>query len=629
MVNKLKELTINFTKSIIPVFLTAVILWSLSVNLSFIKNSLNPILYLFLETGFSELLFFIIYVFLSLMIFDKQRYPYKEALYLRFKSSFVFFVLLVLLKFLSIIFILNMHARAMILFALFFRFLSFVFFDFITVLFLAKQEDLLKKRKESAIKDFLVKAVQANIFYLVADTISAALIGSSFLRVVFSVFLFSFKAIDLLLAFYDCLSLDKKDKRVYLISPLWGGKKWGLISFFMRPYPPVFAILRTYLDKSWQIIESNSVLYDDYQKQGKTVAAISCVSSNAYRAYELAKRLRKKGIYVVLGGVHSSVVPQEAALYADTVIVGDAEDTWPEFIKDFNNGKAKKLYLSSLIKDDLNKQSQAVLDLPPYLSQYCLEAVRGCKYDCEFCSVPKVSRGKFKKRSISDMISLMDHAAKFTRLLVLRDNNIWTDPQYSRELFKALRSRRLKWTSASSIDIGLDEQALDLAKKSGLSQLLIGYELLSEADDTKSSRKFRYAKDYIALSKTIKQKGISIKGGFIFALNANVSFAYLLNILKMFFKINPNSGSCTVLTPLPGTKLYDDFLAEGSIANLNWKSYDLTRLVFKPSMNIFYFRTLYYLSRYSIFLLATKMGRIVSLEIIIVVLLIIRFFSVF
>jgi radical SAM superfamily enzyme YgiQ (UPF0313 family) len=179
------------------------------------------------------------------------------------------------------------------------------------------------------------------------------------------------------------------------------------------------------------------------------------------------------------------------------------------------------------------------------------------------------------------------------------DNNIYSDPAYSRELFIALKPLKIRWSSQCSIDIAKNQETLKLARESGCDELLIGYEVSGGSSEKNQGGKFAMAQKYLEYTNIIKKAGINIKGHFIFGFDSD-DFKTLLQLWKFCFSIMPQFTIISMLTPLPGSGVYRDMLAQDRIINLNWRSYALNRLVVRhphmdPTVVSFLFPLIQYL----------------------------------
>ncbi|MFH0827127.1 MAG: radical SAM protein [Candidatus Omnitrophota bacterium] len=320
---------------------------------------------------------------------------------------------------------------------------------------------------------------------------------------------------------------------------------------------------------------------------GKKLVGISCLTSTVLEAYRLAAKFRQAGSQVVLGGPHVTVFSDEARAYADSVVIGEAESVWSQVIKDFENGRMQEIYKGEPLEDFFTPVYDYFLHMDPrVLSLAGVHIARGCKYRCDFCV--RISQWlRFIK--VEQVVELIKRIKKAKRnffihrpQVIFRCDNIYSSPRYAKELFKAMIPLGVSWSANSSIDIGFDEEALRLAKSSGCRGLLIGFETIYPKDYPKTSLKQMHsAEDSKIAIKNIKARGIKIFGSFIIGLDHYSHFDYL-KLLWFLIRSRIWHIYLLVLTPFPGTDLFDRLKKENRILSFNWRRYDMLTCVFKP-----------------------------------------------
>lgn len=317
-----------------------------------------------------------------------------------------------------------------------------------------------------------------------------------------------------------------------------------------------------------------------YEKKYDLIG-ITARTCEALRAYKIADNFRKKGVPVVLGGYHPSGLPDEAKQHADSIVIGDAENTWPQLLKDFEKGKMKKVYLASSPPDPAS--------IPPpmrdlgkaYISLTAtLQATRGCPHNCEFCALPNVPHGSvFRPRPISHMIDEMKGIKQ--RFLVFVDSSISTNPKHFKELFKAMMPLKKKFSAFANINVANDEELLLLAKKAGCKSLSIGFDSVSQASMNLVGKTINKVDKYKDAVKTLHDHGISVIGCFIFGFDTDT-----LDIFKStsqaIKQLDLDCIRVNILTPLPGTPIFRKMEAEGRILTHEWTKYDYQHVVFQP-----------------------------------------------
>lgn len=320
---------------------------------------------------------------------------------------------------------------------------------------------------------------------------------------------------------------------------------------------------------------------------GKLVG-ISCATSNAYEAYKIAERFRKAGSTVVMGGIHASYLPDEALQHCDSVVIGEAESVWDEVIKDYENKALKRKYQGILLEDYFSLSYDYFLKIDPrILYRTGVLLSRGCKYRCEFCVPPQ---GKVRFIKLEQAITLITRIRNGVKLpfgikplIRFRDDNIFSDPVFAKNLFRALIPLRLNWAANSSIDIAFDEEALGLAKASGCKELFIGFETIYPEKLQKTSVcSMHTTKDYRKAIRKIKSHKIRITGAFILGFDYYTHKDYL-RLIWFLVRSGLYLISLTILTPFPGSRLYEQLKREDRIRTFDWRKYDsLQHVVFRP-----------------------------------------------
>lgn len=312
------------------------------------------------------------------------------------------------------------------------------------------------------------------------------------------------------------------------------------------------------------------------------VVGITVMTATALRAYELASIFRSKGVKVVLGGIHPSVLPEEAAEHSDAVVVGEAEGIWPKVLYDITHDQLKKFYFN--LKPDistsplpLRKKARPFLGLTPYVMP--VMASRGCPYDCEFCSVYKVYGRSQRHIPVERIVE--DIKQNEAKRVMFLDDNIGGAPSYAMSLFQALKPLKIRWSGQASIRFILNDELFKAALCSGLEGLFVGVESV-ESDAKMSMRK---SLDSIELyEKAIKRchsTGVIFHASLIFGLDEETQDVFE-NTLDFLMRNSIHSVSPNILTPYPGTRLFERLKGEGRILHTNWSYYDHATVCYQP-----------------------------------------------
>jgi radical SAM superfamily enzyme YgiQ (UPF0313 family) len=248
------------------------------------------------------------------------------------------------------------------------------------------------------------------------------------------------------------------------------------------------------------------------------LVGISAITGSAPRAYELADHFRRRGLPVVLGGVHPTLMPDEAAAHADSVVVGYAEDSWPQLLRDFAAGRLKARYDQAPNLSLANRPfpRREMLPARQYTTMNTIEATRGCIHHCEFCVVP-AAWGQPLQRPVAEVVA--DIQQMGARRVLFLDLNLIADITYAKALFSALIPLKLTWGGLATTIIAWDEELLDLAARSGCRGLLIGFETLSPESLAEARKNFNMRRDYRQVIRRLHERGIAIQGTFVFGFD--------------------------------------------------------------------------------------------------------------
>ena len=306
--------------------------------------------------------------------------------------------------------------------------------------------------------------------------------------------------------------------------------------------------------------------------------AITAMTQQATRAYEIARGFREKKTKVVLGGIHASVLPDEARNYADSVVVGEAEDLWPVLLDDFRHNRLSPVYTSPR-EVELKKSPMPRYELlaeKPYKIVW-VQATRGCPHNCRFCCASKVYGSHYRYKTVDQVIAEIEKIRRIKKhaLIGFADDNLLCDKSYSRCLLEKVADLHIRWVGQSDISIADDISLLKLAKKSGCVALFIGFESIVEANlrglDA-SDWKLKHLKDYVTSIRTIQDNGIGIIGTFIAGFDNDDKSVF--DSLANFIVDNRLAGAqIAALTPFPGTRVREALLKEGRVLNTPWANY--------------------------------------------------------
>jgi radical SAM superfamily enzyme YgiQ (UPF0313 family) len=323
------------------------------------------------------------------------------------------------------------------------------------------------------------------------------------------------------------------------------------------------------------------------------LVGITAMTQQAFRAYEIAAEFRKRNIHVVMGGIHASVLPEEALEHVDTVFIGEAEDTWGPFLTDFMAGEEKRTYKPhhhfDLSKAPVPRYEllnfSAFKDSDSFFNYIPIQATRGCPHDCSFCVVTKLYGGKIRKKNVAHVIEEIEYLQKFNKdsLMLFADDNLFVDKAYSKELLKALIPLKIKYFAQTDISIAEDDELLQLAYRSGCHIAFIGFESLrpdSLEEINRNKWKMKQVAKYSQSIKKIQDNGIVAFGAFVIGFQ-NDDLA-VFDEISDFTIENKMPGQFTLATPIPGSRLYHSLQLEGKLFNsVFWNQCNFYNLVFR------------------------------------------------
>jgi radical SAM superfamily enzyme YgiQ (UPF0313 family) len=315
------------------------------------------------------------------------------------------------------------------------------------------------------------------------------------------------------------------------------------------------------------------------------IVGISSMTSQAARAYELGDMFKKRGVTVVHGGSHPSVCPEEAALHGDAVVIGEAEQTWPQLLEDWKHKRVQQYYRGPAPDDGWYVPPRR--DLVPtnvMMGVRPMVATRGCPYTCSFCSVFSVFGRGYRHRPIKDVIKEIEALAEAGgKHFVFLDDNIIGNPKWSKDLFREIKAMGIKWGGQSTLGVARDPEVIELAGESGCFALFIGVESVSKASLRGVRKQFNKVDHYKEQVKVFHDNGITIIAGLIFGFDEDDTSVFERTV-EVVHHLGIGIANFSLLTPLPGTETYAKMKAEGRLLTDDWGYYDGGHVVIKPKL---------------------------------------------
>jgi len=314
------------------------------------------------------------------------------------------------------------------------------------------------------------------------------------------------------------------------------------------------------------------------------LVGISVITGTARRAYALADHYRSRGVPVVLGGVHVTAMPDEARRYADSVVVGMADESWPQVVADARAGQLRPEYR----EEDVRPATEWAEGLPiprwdlhrksGYMMPYTVQFTRGCTHACDFCMVPVVWR-RFQKRPIADIVR--DVAAVPGKRFAVSDVSPFEDEAWAKELLTALIPLKKKFGALATTRVADDPEMLDLLRRAGCQFLLIGFESVQQPALTDIAKGFNRTEDYAETVRRLHGAGIVIQGTFVFGFDHDDRDVFDLT-LQRIQELKIHIPRYSIYTPYPGTRLFQRLEQEGRILSYDWGDYDTMHVVYRP-----------------------------------------------
>ncbi len=319
----------------------------------------------------------------------------------------------------------------------------------------------------------------------------------------------------------------------------------------------------------------------DFNKQ-YDLAGISIMTANAPRGYQIAQKLKEKGTKIVFGGIHASVLPEEVLKFGDSVVVGEAEGVWHKVLEDFKNNKLQKIYRPGPFDLSKSPLPRRDLNLEPVILGYKWPGfftTRGCPYNCEFCSVSDIFGKRIRHLPISQVIRDIENAG--SKIFLNLDDNVVGNPRYAKELFQALAPLKIEWGGQSTINIARDTELLKWCYKSGCRGLFIGVESISTKGSAGFQKTLKTIQENLDAVKRIQDAGILFHPSFVFGLDDDAEDIFQ-KTLDFLYKAQITTATFNILTPYPGTRLYQRLKNEGRLLTEDWGKYNHSTVVFKP-----------------------------------------------
>jgi radical SAM superfamily enzyme YgiQ (UPF0313 family) len=324
------------------------------------------------------------------------------------------------------------------------------------------------------------------------------------------------------------------------------------------------------------------------------VVGITFMTTLAPRAYEIAAHFRRHGRIVVGGGYHATLCPEDAAPHFDAVVVGDAEGAWEQLLADLQRGELQKVYRQpaggepvsfgpgarlELLQTPVSRRDLLQHTARHYATINAVQAGRGCRHNCRYCSVTVFHGRKYRRRPVADVIGEL---RSLPRDFIFVDDNIIADREYALELFRAMAPLRKRWVSQCSVLVADDPELLQRMRAAGCCGLFIGLETASEENLAAMNKQFNHTGSYPERLRNIRRAGIGIVAGMIVGMDGDDTRVFE-QTLRFLQATRLDAVQLNILTPLPGTPLYADMAQADRVTDRDWSHYDYRHVVFRPA----------------------------------------------
>jgi radical SAM superfamily enzyme YgiQ (UPF0313 family) len=380
-------------------------------------------------------------------------------------------------------------------------------------------------------------------------------------------------------------------RKLLLVNPV-NPARTGLTVNRRSRFPPIgLGIVAALTPEGWDV-EFADENWEPFIYRDADLVGITAFTASANRAYEIAAVYRSHGTPVVMGGIHASMRPEEALKFADAIVVGEAESVWAQVVADAEAGRLQETYHGGW--PDLAGMQPPRRDLfHPGYRFASVQTSRGCPMDCEFCSVTAFNGLRYRRRPVEDVLSELESIPQ--KLIFFVDDNIIghgrQSQEQAKELFRGMVERKLdkRWFCQASLNFADDEELLHWAGRAGCKMVFIGLEaeeVDALAEVNKRLNLKRGVDSYEDAFRRIHRAGIAVLGAFIFGMDSD-SPEKLRRRAEYMVSSGVDVMQATILTPLPGTRLFQRLEEEDRLLYRNfpqdWAQYDMTEVVHRPA----------------------------------------------
>jgi radical SAM superfamily enzyme YgiQ (UPF0313 family) len=361
------------------------------------------------------------------------------------------------------------------------------------------------------------------------------------------------------------------------VSPYYRPIKYSL-------FPPLgLATLAGYLNPDDEITLEDEHVMPVRLDDEPDLVAIEVYITSAYRSYELADYYRQRGAHVCLGGLHVTSLPEEASRHADTIFLGPGEDTWPAFLRDFRSGHPMQKYSSSVrTLENMPTPRRDLIQRQHYLVPNSIVVSRGCPHACDFCYKEAFFKGGPSFYTHSVDAALKEIESLPGRHLYFLDDHLFGNPRFASVLFDGLQGMKRVWQAAGTVQSIHQHGLIEKAAKCGLRSLFVGFETLTPENLSAQRKNHNLRVDYADAIQRLHDLGVMVNGSFVFGLDEDQPDVFARTV-EWAIKQGIETATFHILTPYPGTALYERITAQGRLLSRDWNRYDTRHALFQPA----------------------------------------------